>query len=266
MKTEMKMAMCVAIIGCMASAASATTIYRGAIKSGRVGDRQAGATYEFIAKAYANDNRFYKNAHIYLSGEAQAQLLGNSAQLASLQTQVDSFFGAGSFMAAIKACGYNVVDYRKVIPADTTYSYSRRYSATFLKSSATFWVSFVPVTFSGNVGGGASMYLTCRMNLCQAEMNGGPKAWGSTTAKAGVGIAGYTLAGVGTTAKLMDSYLKSNAKIGLMPGATEQNQGKIELELSPLSANLWFKVLGFSEKVISRWSAASRVYTLATLP
>lgn len=266
MKTEMKIAMCLAIIGCMATAASATTIYRGAIKSGRVGDGQAGASYEFIAKAYACDHPFYKTAHIYLAGEAQAQLLGNSAQLTSLKTQVESFFGAGSFMAAIKACGYNVVNYRQVIPVGATYSYSKRYSATFLKSSATFWVSFIPVTFNGNVGGGASMDLTCRMNLCQAEMNGGPKAWGSTKAKAGIGIAGYTLAGVGTTAKLMDSYLKSNARIGLMPGATSQNQGKIALELSPLNADLWFKVLGFSEKVISRWSAASRVYTLATLP
>lgn len=251
-----------AILLAFGGIAEAKTLNYSGAKSGSVGNSQAGASYALNGAAYANDASTANEAYVRLWGNATAKLLGKSGQLASLDGKVQSQKNKGTLKVLVKACGFNVVNTSQSFQTGVSKSYSKTYSATFLSARATFWVSIVPVTFSGNVGGGASMKVTCRIGPMRADMAGGPKAWGSASASAGVGAFGFRLASVGTTAKLMDSYLRSTAGIGFLAG---QKKGGVYLDLTPLNASLWYKVLGFAEQSIAEWSTGRNTYTLATI-
>ena len=106
------------------------------------------------------------------------------------------------------------------------------------------------------------MNLQYSIGPLRANMSGGPRAWAAATAQFGLGVAGYFLASVGTTAKLMDSNLRANAGIGFLAG---QKNGGLALDLTPLQANLWAKVAGFSPYIISQWSTRSQTYPLMTI-
>lgn len=245
-----------------ASVASATVLNYSGSKSGSVGNTQAGASYSFNGSAYANDARSANEANIRLWGNATAKLLGVSGELASADGKVASKNNAGTLSVMVRACGYNVVGISEQFPTGQKRNFYRTYSTTFLTAKATFWVSAVPITFTGNVGGGATMDVTYTIGMLRADLQGGPNAWGSTSAKAGIGIAGFTLASVGTTAKLMDARLWTDSGVGFLAG---QKRGKVCLDLQALSADFWYQVLGFPKKTVAQWSSPAVTYTLANI-
>lgn len=258
---KMVSSMAVAVLTA-ASMASATELSFSGAKNGSVGNTQAGASYAINGTAYANDASSVNEAYVRLWGDATTYLLGLSGQLASLDGEVESKDNAGTLKVLVRACGFNVVNVNTNFSTGITRTYSTTYSATFLSTRATFWVSIVPVTFAGNVGGGASMNLTYIIGPLRAEIMGGPRAWGSTSASAGIGVAGYSIAAVGTTARLMNTYLRSTAGIGFLAG---QRQGGVYLDITPLNANFWFRVFGFKRRNIAQWWSGSATYTLTTI-
>lgn len=245
-----------------ANVAAAKTISFSNSKGGSVGNTQAGASYALNGQAYANDASSVNNAYVRLWGNATAKLLGKSGQLAGLDAKVGSTKNSGTLNVMVKACGFNVVNQNESFATGKTKTYSKTYSSTFLDAKATFWVSVVPVTFSGKVGGGASMNLTYFIGPLRADVSGGPKAWGSTSAKAGIEIGGYTLAAVGATAKLMETYLRSTVGIGFLAG---QKKGGVYCDINPLNANFWFQILKFKKYSIAEWSAPSQSYTIIAI-
>lgn len=244
------------------STVSAKTLTYSGSRSGSAGDSQAGASYSMNSRAYANDASWSNEAYVRLWGDATAKLFGSSRQLASLETKVRSKNNAGTLDVLVKACGYNVVNKKESFPTGISKSYSKSYSNNFFSAEATFWVWIIPVSFRGSVGGGASINAGYEVGILRADLTGGPKAWGSASASAGIGRGKWSLASVGATAKLLETYLRSSAGIGFLSG---QPKGGIYLDLGGAYADFWYKVVGFKQQTIASWSARRNTYTLATI-
>ena len=266
MKIRISKATTALAIACMlalADTVSAAALAYSGSKCGSAGNTYAGASYNMFARATANDFPSINEANIRGYGNANVKLLGASKQLAALDAKVKSKGNRGTLTVLLRVAGYDVINQDQSFSAGINRSYSKSYSTTFCQANATFWVSgFIPLCIKGSVGGGASMALRYSIGSLRADMSGGPKAWAAAAAQFGLGVAGYYLASVGTTAKLMNSNLRADAGIGFLAG---QKKGGVYLDLTPLNANLWAKVAGFSPYIISQWSTHSQTYTLMTI-
>ena len=232
------------------------------------GNQYVGASYHLDAYAYANS--VYEVAYIHLLGGATAAFLNNSAEIAYANAKVNVQNGRGEFTRMLRVAGYIVMNGTTNFPAEYTDFYHKVYACRFLQASYDFALAGIPIIITGNAGAGGRVRVTYTVKPVKiyAGAWGGVNVWGNAGASVGIGAFGFELAGVGTKATVMDTFLSVSAGMGLI---NSYRHGEVYLSVRPLAANFYVEIWrpwpwDNYYRELAKWESPSKRYDFVKWP
>lgn len=229
--------------------------YDSGYKSLSAGDSDAGFTGCAYAYCYANND--YAKAYAYVDGDVK--FLGRTFNAVYGRAECYDTYGDNYAKLRVDVVGYTVYS------QSYSYVYSKSWKAsrTLASASMTVWCGPVPVTLSGSVGGACGLSVSFDPVPPYLYLSGGPYAYATGSASAGVGIPGYNV-GVKTDLRILDSALTGTVYLNIYGSAS----GSLRATCDPLK--IYLKAYAqawpfYWDTTLTSWSTSGWSYTLLSL-